>query len=207
MSLRVLKVLSIPLMAIGMLTALTATALADHAEIRAALNCTSAMKVCFDLTASTADFSPSTRHFTLTLLGHKKGDQTDTFNAIGSSQDLPLDNNLDDAVVQACFNVTDVIGFDKFRLKIDAVGESLTVNGQTSATLPSTGGFTNNCPTSSTPPPPSPSPSPSAATTTSALAGTGGFDFRFPLIGLVLVVAGGALYLVSTGRGRSAQGK
>lgn len=97
------------------------TTAAQHAEISARLNCTSATNVCFDLTVSTADFNPSTRHFTLTLLGHKKGDQTDTFNAIGSSQDLALDNNLDDKLVPVC--VTDVTGFDQFRLKIDAVGE------------------------------------------------------------------------------------
>ena len=50
--------------------------------------------------------------------------------------------------------------------------------------------------------------SPSAsANTTVALAQTGGFDFRFPLIGLVLLVAGGALFVVSASRGRSSARK
>jgi hypothetical protein len=52
------------------------------------------------------------------------------------------------------------------------------------------------------------SPSPSAsANTTVALAQTGGFDFRYPLIGLVLLVAGGALFVVSASRGRSSAAK
>jgi hypothetical protein len=58
-----------------------------------------------------------------------------------------------------------------------------------------------------TSPSPSPSPSPSAsasaATTTTTLANTGGFDFRFPLIGLILLVAGGTLYVIGASRGRS----
>lgn len=65
-----------------------------------------------------------------------------------------------------------------------------------------------------TPPTPTPSgngagsPSPSSsANTTVALAQTGGFDFRYPLIGLVLLVAGGALFVVSASRGRSSTTK
>ena len=54
-----------------------------------------------------------------------------------------------------------------------------------------------------TPAPTSPSPSPSAATTSTTLAGTGGFDFRFPLIGLTVLLVGLALLLVSASRGRS----
>jgi hypothetical protein len=51
----------------------------------------------------------------------------------------------------------------------------------------------------------SPSPSPSAsANTTTTLAQTGGFDYRFPLIGLTLLVVGATLFLVSASRGRSA---
>ncbi len=58
-------------------------------------------------------------------------------------------------------------------------------------------------PCSAPPPASSPSPSASAATTTTALANTGGFDFRFPLIGLILLVAGGTLYVIGASRGRS----
>ena len=51
-------------------------------------------------------------------------------------------------------------------------------------------------------PTPTPTPTPSATTTTT-LANTGGFDFRFPLIGLILLVAGGTLYVIGASRGRS----
>jgi len=64
-------------------------------------------------------------------------------------------------------------------------------------------------PCTSTPasPPASSSPSASAsAATTVALAQTGGFDFRFPLIGLTVLVAGLALFLVSASRGRRSTG-
>jgi len=58
------------------------------------------------------------------------------------------------------------------------------------------------CVTQIPPSPQTPTPSASAAVTTT-LAGTGGFDFRFPLIGLTALVAGLALLLVSASRGRS----
>jgi hypothetical protein len=51
---------------------------------------------------------------------------------------------------------------------------------------------------------PSPTATATATATATTLAQTGGFDFRFPLIGVVLLVAGGALYVVSASRGRSA---
>jgi hypothetical protein len=52
-------------------------------------------------------------------------------------------------------------------------------------------------------------PTPTAtAANTAALAQTGGFDFRLPLIGLTVIVAGLALFLVSASRGRrSTNGK
>jgi hypothetical protein len=59
-----------------------------------------------------------------------------------------------------------------------------------------------SAPSPSPSPPTSPSTSPSATTTTT-LANTGGFDFRFPLIGLILLVAGGTLYVIGASRGRS----
>ncbi len=66
-----------------------------------------------------------------------------------------------------------------------------------------------------------PSPSPSASPSTStgsnvsptptpaaqALAATGGFDYRFPLIGLPILVAGLALLLVTLARGRRSETK
>lgn len=52
----------------------------------------------------------------------------------------------------------------------------------------------------------SPTPSPSAQTV-ATLANTGGFDFRLPLIGLTVIVAGLALFLVSASRGRQSAGR
>ncbi|HEY4026632.1 MAG TPA: hypothetical protein VGO86_09390, partial [Candidatus Dormibacteraeota bacterium] len=48
---------------------------------------------------------------------------------------------------------------------------------------------------------PAPSTSPVAAT----LAQTGGFDYRFPIAGLVLLVAGIVLYVVTSRRRRSTE--
>ena len=62
-------------------------------------------------------------------------------------------------------------------------------------------GDTDRC-VAPTPTPQTPTPTASAAVTTT-LAGTGGFDFRYPLIGLTALVAGLALLLVSASRGRS----
>jgi hypothetical protein len=64
-------------------------------------------------------------------------------------------------------------------------------------------GTTDKCVAPTPTPTPTPTPSTSAATTTTTLANTGGFDFRFPLIGLILLVAGGTLYVIGASRGRS----
>ncbi len=60
-------------------------------------------------------------------------------------------------------------------------------------------------PSSSAPASPAPSSSapasPSLAAANTALAATGGLDFRFPLVGLTVLVAGLALFLVSSSRG------
>jgi hypothetical protein len=58
-------------------------------------------------------------------------------------------------------------------------------------------------PPAESPPAQSPPAQSPASTTTVTLAKTGGLDFRFPLIGLVLLVAGGTLFVVSASRGRS----
>jgi len=73
-------------------------------------------------------------------------------------------------------------------------------------------GDTGKCAPQTSPPTPAgggaatPTPTPTANTTV-ALAQTGGFDFRFPLIGLFLLVAGGALFVVSASRRRSSDTK
>jgi hypothetical protein len=207
-------------MALGMLALLTATASANEATVSAALNCTSSTKVCFTLTVSTQDFPDSGRQLTFTLLGHQKGAPSNTFTAIGTPQTITFQNNLDDAKSTLCFDQIDTTKFDSFELDIKAVGDSLTVNGKTEVQL---GPFDNSCPTPTptpaTPTPATPTPTQSggsgggtptptaSANTTVALAQTGGFDFRYPLIGLVLLVAGGALFVVSASRGRSSASK
>lgn len=218
---KVFRLLSIPTMALGMLTLLTATASANHATIQAALNCTSSTRVCFNLTVSTSDFPSSGRDITATLLGHRKGDApTADLVVVSGPQTVHLDRNLDDASIQLCFPDVATSNFDAFELDLKVVGSEFDINGKTEVKL---GPFVNNCP-SPTPTPTAPptatpsatpsggsgggSPSPSAsANTTVALAQTGGFDFRYPLIGLILLVAGGALFVLSTSRGRSSAPK
>lgn len=209
---KVMKLLGVTVMLVGMLTLLTATAYANHATIETALNCTSQTKVCFDLTVSTSQFPQQGRDITVTLLGHKKGDaDAKHFVPVGSSQTVHLNDNLDAKKIQVCFNDVKTSDFDAFELNIKPDNaEDFDINGKTEVTF---GPFANNCPTPTPSPSPSssasaspiPSPSPSAsANTVAVLANTGGFDFRFPLIGLVVLVAGAALFVVSASRGRSA---
>jgi hypothetical protein len=204
-------------MAVGMLTLSMATASANHATIKAQLNCTSSTQVCFNLTVSTADFPTGGRDITATLLGHKKGDSSNDFVTVSGPQTVHLAQNLDNASIQLCFPNVTASNFDTFELDLKVVGDAFDINGQTEVKL---GPFDNSCPTPSpspTAPTPTPtqtggsgggSPAPSAsANTTVALAQTGGFDFRYPLIGLILLVAGGALFVVSASRGRSSASK
>ena len=58
-------------------------------------------------------------------------------------------------------------------------------------------------PTPTATPTPTPTATPTATPAAAALASTGGFDFRFPLVGLTVLVGGLALLLVSLSRGRS----
>jgi hypothetical protein len=214
--LKVLRFLSVPTMAVGMLTLLMATASANHATIKAQLNCTSSTQVCFNLTVSTADFPADGRDITATLLGHKKGDSSSDFVTVSGPQTVHLAQNLDNASIQLCFPNVTASNFDTFELDLKVVGTEFDINGQTEVKL---GPFDNSCPTPTPIPSPSVSTSPSggsgggspapsaSANTTAALAQTGGFDFRYPLIGLILLVAGGALFVVSASRGRSSTTK
>jgi hypothetical protein len=67
-------------------------------------------------------------------------------------------------------------------------------------------GDVGKCQTPATPPPASAAPpvSASPAATAATLASTGGLDFRFSLVGLVVLIAGAALFVVSAARGRTA---
>jgi hypothetical protein len=135
---------------------------------------------------------------------------------------------LDFPAVKKCFTAVTTGNFDSFVVKVTGVTDTkttkaadihmdLTVNGAkqtTTVEFPNETAVTvvtgiSPC-IANTPPPGNgggtPTPTTSANTTV-ALAQTGGFDFRFPLIGLVLLVAGGALFVVSASRGRSADTK
>ena len=80
---KVLKFLAIPIMALGVSVMMTTTASANHATIQAQFNCTTSDKVCFNLTVSTANFDTS-RDFTLTLEGHRKGAAGGVFDTIST---------------------------------------------------------------------------------------------------------------------------
>ena len=158
-----------------------------------------------------------------TLLGHMKGDAANAFKPVGQAQTMTFDNGLSNHQFQLCFDQVTTTSFDSFELQVQAVGSGLDVNGKNYVKL---GPFQNNCmqstPTPTPTPTATPTPTPTAtptgggngagsptptANTTAALAETGGFDFRYPLIGLVLLVAGGTLFVVSASRRRSAQTK
>jgi hypothetical protein len=222
--LKVLRLLGVPAMVAGMLSLVTATAYANVATITVKLDCTSSTKVCFDLTATTKDFPQGGRDVVVTLMGHEKTAPSGAgFVQIGQSVNLHLTNGLDGAhLAPLCFDNVKTADFDKFELVIAAPAgvHDITINGHSKATFD----FANTCPVPSPSPTPSaspsatPTPSPSAsapaspsaspsAATTVVLAQTGGFDFRFPLIGLILLVGGGTLYVVSASRGRSTSNK
>jgi hypothetical protein len=109
-------------------------------------------------------------------------------------------------VVQIVKVTSDAAGHNEADLTIHTSGGDIVFG--TSGQEPVTVGTTGKCvaptptptPTSTPTPTPSSTTSPVAATT---LANTGGFDFRFPLIGLILLVAGGTLYVIGASRGRS----
>jgi hypothetical protein len=161
-----------------------------------------------------SDTGNDVRILTFSLFGVKGGNETDLNNSV--TVDLPASAAKDQTVdATPCFKaVTDQ--FDSFRVKLTKVTDkngndadlTITFNGkdiQFDKDHPLL--VLDNiapCVTQTSPSPsPSPSASASAATTTTTLANTGGFDFRFPLIGLILLVAGGTLYVIGASRGRS----
>jgi hypothetical protein len=140
----------------------------------------------FDLPASNGN---SVQHFSKTLC----------FKAI--SDDIP-------GFTVEVVKVTDTQGNPSdLDITIGVKTIHFTANSQPATPV----GDTGKCaPLKSTPTPPTggggATPTPTANTTV-ALAQTGGFDFRLPLIGLVLLVVGGVLFVVSASRGRSTQTK
>lgn len=170
-------------------------------------------QTCIRVTATVPETGNDERILTFSLFGVKGNNETDLHNTV--TVDLPSSNGSKQTVdVTPCFNaVTEQ--FDTFRVKLTKVTDkagtdadlTITFNGHDIK-------FDKDhpllvldniapCVTQTTPPTPqTPTPTASAAVTTT-LAGTGGFDFRYPLVGLTVLVAGLALLLVSASRGRS----
>jgi hypothetical protein len=123
-----------------------------------------------------------------------------------------VDNKPADLVIQL---TSSEIVFSKYQQTPVVVGDTATCGPVPSPSAsPSPTPSAPPTPTPSSVPSPSPSssggsgggtpessPTPAAAV---ALAQTGGFDFRYPLVGLVILVAGAVLYFVSVSRRRSA---
>ncbi len=185
---RLLKLLTLP--AVLLLTGLLAIPVyANHAKVTELTGtCKQTGQICFHIVFTPDDIpADGSRTITVKLLGRHEG--SNDFVETGVSKDItiPGSQNRKEQTVDACFDQVD-----------------------TSSTVTNSDKF--ECQKSTPTPTPSHSasatPSPSAsANTVAVLAETGGFDFRFPLIGLALLVAGGALYLISASRGRSADSK
>jgi len=149
---------------------------------------TSLGEVVFDLPAFNSNSSDCTDNHC---------DKTKCFAAITNSTATSF-------VVQIIKVTSDAAGKNSADLTIHPSQGSDIVFGNEEQ-QPATVGTPDKCVAPAPPPAQtSPSASASAATTTSTtLAGTGGFDFRYPLVGLTVLVAGLALLLVSASRGRS----
>ncbi len=204
---RLLKLLTLP--AVLLLTGLLAIPVyANHAKVTELTGtCKQTGQICFHIVFTPDDIPAyGSRTITVKLLGRHEG--SNDFVETGVSKDItiPGSQNRKEQTVDACFDQVDTSQFVEFKVKVVA-GDGIDLDDST---------VTNSdkfeCQKSTPTPTPSHSasatPSPSAsANTVAVLAETGGFDFRFPLIGLALLVAGGALYLISASRGRSADSK
>ena len=131
-----------------------------------------------------------------TVTDLKEGLIIDLPASTGTAQDLHIKNKCFEAVTGT---------FDHFLIKYEGtVSGDLTLKDSEGNVIQPGDTVLDKitpCVTQTSPAPTSPSPS--AAATSTTLAGTGGFDFRFPLIGLTVLLAGLALLLVSASRGRS----
>lgn len=196
---RFLRLLTVPAVLL-LSVALAVPAFAHSATIsHLAASCNSDNKVCFDFDVTTSSFDANGRDVLVDLV--------DSAGKTLETKTVHL--STDSTHVHACF-MADVSSTASVTIKLRVPsGSDLELEGSTTKV------DTKGC----VKPPSSPSPSPSSssggggggsptptpsANTTVALAETGGFDFRFPLIGLALLVAGGTLFLVSVSRGRSA---
>lgn len=198
------KLLTVP--AVLLFSALMAVpAFAHSATITNLMaTCSSDHKVCFSFDVTTSGFDANGRDVLVDLVDKKTGTTLETLKEHLSANTTHKAD---------CFQ-TSVSSSTELTIKIRLPHGSDLELGDSQTNVD-----THGCAAQSTPTPTptgtptsggsgggTPTPT-STANTTVALAQTGGFDFRLPLIGLVLLVAGGVLFVVSASRGRSAQTK
>ena len=171
-------------------------------------DCTQSGKFCFDFSATTTDIPAAGRNVVVTVFGIQQNGEA---QALGGGQNVHFGENVVDHTFAFCFPVPAGVTFTRFQVQVKPVESdlSVTLNGSSDLHLipPSAGGgvavlasLDNTCATPAT-------PTPTATPSAMAVAQTGGFDFRLPLIGLAVIVAGLALYLVSAARGRPSTGR
>ena len=196
-----LKLLALP--AVLVVAALTAVpAYANHATVTKLTATCKDQKVCFHIEFTPSDIpAEGSRTITLKLLGREKDSNVFVDTKASFEVTIKGSENGQKQTIDECIDTSkvDLSKFVEFTVKVFA-GDDIDLPGDVKMsdkfecqTTPST--------------PTTPPTTPPTANTTVALAQTGGFDFRLPLIGLILLVAGGALYLVSASRGRSADRK
>ena len=212
---KLVRLLCIP--AVIAATALAAVpAYANHAAIsKLTGTCDQTNKICvhIEVTPSAIPQGQS-RTVTLQLLGHAKGAASADLTPIdGATITITLTSaqNGHLQTFDRCFEDVDTSKFDKFAVKATA-GPDIDLQGSTtvqsdvvmcSTPSPSPSASNSASPSPSTQTGATATPTPAAQ----ALAATGGFDYRFPLIGLPILVGGLALLLVTVARGRRSETK
>lgn len=193
------KLLTVP--AVFLLSlALAVPAFAHSATItNLTASCNSDHKVCFDFDVTTSGLDSTGRDVLVDLINAQTNQVLET-----RREHLAIDTTH----VHDCFSAV-VSTTTKLTIKIRVPNGSDLDLGDSQTSVDTQGCVPSQTPTP-TPTTPTPTPTqstggtPTATATTLALAQTGGFDYRFPLLGLVLLVAGGVLFVVSASRGRSA---
>lgn len=199
---KLVKLLIVPAMLL-LTVALAVPAFAHSATITdLKASCSSDKKVCFDFDVKTRDFDANGRDVLVDLVDTKQNKVLETLKEHLSQDSTHVHDCFTGAIAAATALTIRIrvpqgsdLELGDSKTSVDTAGCVSSSPSPTATSTPSGSGGG------------SPSPSSSSATTTVALAQTGGLDFRFPLIGLVLLVAGGTLYVVSASRGRSAGSK
>lgn len=212
-----LKVLIVPAVLL-LSVVMAAPAFAHNATITSlTASCDQTGKICVDFKVTTTEFDNNGRDILLNLLG-RRPNTSDFVDAGVTPVRVHLKKDLENSPFHVCFPGAPPTGFDQFEVKITVPPEVLDSQGNPikdqngkpikndldldkDSTLTSAAFSASTCVIQTSPSPPTaiPTATPAAA----ALASTGGFDFRFPLVGLTVLVGGLALLLVSVSRGRS----